>query len=123
MELNIHNHYYGHSKKTENLLKDIKELLIINNKIQEKMSQELDNLVKEVAEQKTVIESAVTFIQGIKERLDEAIGDNAKLAELSADLDMSQNQLAAAIEQNTTPQPAPAPIPATGTGDGTSPTT
>ena len=66
-----------------------------------KMSEQLDKLTQEVAENKTVMESAVTLLQGLKQRLDEAGTDAAKLAELSADLDTNTNALAAAVQANT----------------------
>jgi hypothetical protein len=81
----------------------------------------LDTLKTEVTEATTVMQSAATLIQGLKSKLDEAIeklnqGDNgAALEELSASLDTSSNDLAAAISANTPaepPAPAPAPEPA-----------
>jgi hypothetical protein len=66
-----------------------------------KMSEQLDKLTAEVAENKTVMQSAVTLLQGLKQRLDEAGTDAAKLSELSADLDANTNALAAAVTANT----------------------
>lgn len=66
-----------------------------------KMSEQLDKLTQEVAENKTVMQSAVTLLQGLKQRLDDAGTDQAKLAELSADLDTGTNALAAAVTANT----------------------
>jgi hypothetical protein len=66
-----------------------------------KMSEQLDKLTQEVAENKTVMASAVTLLQGLKQRLDDAGTDQAKLAELSADLDTNTNALAAAVTANT----------------------
>lgn len=65
------------------------------------MANELDNLTAEVAETKTVMGSAVTLLQGLKTKLDAAIGNPAALAALSAELDTSTNALAAAIAANT----------------------
>lgn len=65
------------------------------------MSEEVDKLAQEVAENKTVMGSAVTLLQGLKQRLDNAGTDKAKLAELSADLDTNTNALAAAVTANT----------------------
>lgn len=77
------------------------------------MSEQLDKLTQEVAENKTVMASAVTLLQGLKQRLDEAGTDQAKLAELSADLDANTNALAAAVQANTPAETEP------GTGTGT----
>jgi septal ring factor EnvC (AmiA/AmiB activator) len=67
----------------------------------ETMSEQLDKLTQEVAENKTVMASAVTLLQGLKQRLDEAGTDATKLAELSAELDSNTNALAAAVAANT----------------------
>lgn len=78
------------------------------------MTQQLDNLTKEVGETNTVIQSAIVLITGLKKSLDDAIaanqgGDNgAALDALSASLDTSTNELASAVTANT---PAPAPTP------------
>lgn len=69
------------------------------------MSAQLDTLVTEVAETNTVIDSAITLLQGLKSALDAAGTDPAKLAELSASLDSKQQELAAAIQANTPAQP------------------
>lgn len=63
----------------------------------------LDDLTTEVAEIKTVSESAMTLIVGLKAALDEAIasGDPAKLQALAADLDATAAALADAVAANT----------------------
>jgi len=68
----------------------------------------LDTLTAEVSEAKTIMESAVTAITGLKAKLDEAIasGDPNALTALSAALDASGNALAAAISENTPAAPA-----------------
>lgn len=68
------------------------------------MSAQLDTLVTEVSETNTVIDSAITLLQGLKAALDAAGTDPAKLAELSASLDAKQQELAAAIAANTPAQ-------------------
>jgi hypothetical protein len=84
-------------------LSELKTLLLnLLTKVNE-MSVEMDTLVTEVAETRTVIDSAVVFIQGIKQQLDEAGTDKTKLAELSAALDEKQQELATAIANPPTP--------------------
>lgn len=63
----------------------------------------LDTLKTEVSETKTVMASAVTLLQGLKAKLDEAIasGNPAELQALSDELDTNTNALAAAITTNT----------------------
>lgn len=67
----------------------------------------LDDLRAEVAESRTVTESAITLLQGLKQQLDEAIatGDPGALVELAADLDSQTNRLAEAVQLNTPQQP------------------
>lgn len=72
----------------------------------------IDTLTTEVTEATSVMTSAATLIQGLKTRLDEAIaaleqGDNGEaLNALSAQLDTSANDLAAAVSANTPAEPA-----------------
>lgn len=63
----------------------------------------LDDLRAEVAESRTVTESAIQLLQGLKQQLDEAIatGDPGALVELSAELDSQTNRLAEAVTLNT----------------------
>jgi uncharacterized protein with von Willebrand factor type A (vWA) domain len=67
------------------------------------MSETLDRLTNEVAENREVIGSAITLIQGIKVRLDEAIAsqDPAALEALASDLDSQTATLAQAVADNT----------------------
>lgn len=69
------------------------------------MADEMATLEAEVAETKTVAQSAVVLLQGLKQRLDEAGTDKVKLAALSADLGGSTDALAAAVVANTPADP------------------
>ena len=71
------------------------------------MNAELDRLTTEVAETRTVVESAIVLISGLRQRLDDAIasGDPAALTALSEDLDSQQAALAAAVAANTPTPP------------------
>lgn len=75
------------------------------------MAGELAKLTQEVAETKSVMQSAKALIVGLKEKLDAAGTDPAALAALSAELDASQNDLAAAIAANTPAAPTPIALP------------
>lgn len=72
------------------------------------MAGELAQLQQEVAENATVIDSAIVLIRGIKEALDAAKTDPAALAALSAALDAKEQELAAAIAENTPAEEPPA---------------
>lgn len=93
MELHIHIHHYGDEK----VLTEIKS---INQKLVH-MANELQGLQQEVAESKTVMQSAITLLQGLKQKLDEAGTNAAALKSLSDELDANTNALAAAVTANT----------------------
>jgi hypothetical protein len=84
-------------------LTELKALLHTVIAKEDLMAGELTLLQQEVAETKTVIDSAIVLIQGLKAALDAAIasGDPAALTALSAELDAKQAELAAAITAGT----------------------
>lgn len=65
------------------------------------MAGELERLQVEVAESATVIDSAIVLIRGIKAALDAAGTDRAALEMLSDSLDAKEQELSAAIVENT----------------------
>lgn len=71
------------------------------------MNAALADLAAKVAAEDTVIQSAVTLIQGLTQQLKDAAVDNAEVQSLAADIDAQTTALAAAIPANT-PAPAPA---------------
>ena len=99
MTINVNINIYHHDANKAQLDR-------IENKVNN-MANELDTLKAEVAETKTVMGSAVVLLQGLKQKLDEAGTDAAALAALSAELDTSTNDLAAAITANTPVEPQP----------------
>ena len=66
----------------------------------------LENLTREVEEQRTINQSAITLIQGLAQQLREAIesGSEEQLQALADSLDQSQRSLADAVSANTTSQ-------------------
>jgi hypothetical protein len=88
------------------IIGDDKFLMKILDEIQRKedlMAGELDLLKAAVAQNTTVIGSAIVLLQGLKEKLDEAIasGNPAALQALSDELGAQDQALAGAIEANT----------------------
>lgn len=81
-------------KTTLELLRGLKERML-------KMAKELDDLTAEVAEEVTIMDSAVTLITGLAQRLRDAGTDPAKLKALQADLDTGGKALAQAVIDNT----------------------
>jgi len=67
------------------------------------MSQQLDSLIAQVAATKTIEESAIALLVGLKAKLDDAIasGDPAQLQALSDALAADNAALADAITANT----------------------
>lgn len=62
----------------------------------------LDDLTREVAENKTVIDSAVALIQGLAQQIRDAGTSGTALADLATKLDTQSTALAAAVAANTT---------------------
>lgn len=96
MKVDINIYFHDSEAFTE-----IKTLL--SNLIQqgEKMAGEVQKLEQDVAENTTVVESAITLMQNIKALLDAAGTDPAKLAALSQALENNSTKLAAAVAANT----------------------
>lgn len=67
----------------------------------------LDELVTEVEENKTVVASAVTLLQGLSEALKDAGTDPVKLKALSTQLSNQTDALSAAVVANTPSQDDP----------------
>jgi hypothetical protein len=95
MEIHIHLHHHYDDK----LFTEIKS---INTNVKT-MANELDNLTAEVTETKDLQQSAITLLNGLKTKLDEAIANNdmSRVVALRDDLDASNASLAAAITANT----------------------
>lgn len=72
-----------------------------------KIMAAIDDLTREVTESRTAVDSAVSLIEGLKARLDEAIasGDMAQVQTLSDELSNNTDRLAAAVAANTPQQP------------------
>jgi uncharacterized protein YfcZ (UPF0381/DUF406 family) len=85
-------------------LAEIKELLqkLLTN--QHKIMADLTQLTAAVEAEGTVVQSAITLLQGLKAALDAAGTDPAALAALSASLGTQTQSLSDAVAANT-PQP------------------
>jgi hypothetical protein len=95
-------------------------LLIVKElrKTETQIMSTLDDVKAKVAEQSSVVASAVAFIDGLKDKLDAAVaelkagGSPEKIKEIVDALDADKNKLAEAIKENTIAEiePAPAPV-------------
>ena len=65
------------------------------------MSKEMDDLQAAVTAEDTVIDSAVTFINGVAAQIADAAGDRAKSLALAADVKARSDALAASMVANT----------------------
>jgi hypothetical protein len=79
--------------------------LVVSN--QEKMMSAIDDLQAAVAAEDTVIDSAITLIQGIPALIAAAGVDPAKLTALQNDITTKSSALAAAVAANTPAAPTP----------------
>lgn len=70
------------------------------------VSQELDDIKREVQESKSVTEGAAALIQSLADRILENKDNPAALEQLAQDLDAQSQQLAAAVQANTPVQPS-----------------
>jgi chromosome segregation ATPase len=79
----------------------------------ERMGKELDDLKTAVGRNTSVIGSAMTLLQGLKSRLDDALANNntADLQALSQELGTQDQALADAIAANTPAESQPATPP------------
>ena len=93
MHIHIHHHYHDDNQ-------------ILN--LLEKIMSALDDLTAAVAAEDTVIDSAVTLINGIPALIAAAGTDPAKLQALTADITAKASALSAAVVANT-PAATPAP--------------
>ena len=73
------------------------------------MSKEFDDLTAQVASNSAVLDSAVTLINGIADRITAAGVDPAKLTALTTELKAKDDVLAAAVTANTPVVATPAP--------------
>jgi len=98
--MGIHIHHYHHNDN---------EILTLLRHI---MSA-LDDLANAVAQEDTVIDSAITLINGIPALIAAAGVDPVKLAALQADIQAKSTSLASAVAANTPAAVNPAPPPQT----------
>lgn len=79
--------------------------------LEKKMSQELDDVKREVTESKTVMEGAATLLDQLSTLIRNNAEDPAALRKIASDMDAQQQALAAALLRNTpagTTEPPPA---------------
>ena len=97
----VNNHIHIHADHDKEAIAALasKLNLVIENQI--KIMADLTVITQEVAENNTVMQSAIVLLQGLKQKLDEAGTDAVKLKELSDALDTNTNSLAAAVAANT----------------------
>ena len=78
------------------------------------MSAQMDKLTADVAAEGTVIQSAITLLQGLSQQLKDAATDPVALQAVIDSIDSQTASLAAAVQANT-PVTTPTTPPVTGT--------
>jgi uncharacterized protein YoxC len=116
----IWNWYFG-STPLEELTQhmgEIKALLDNLNAREDFLMSILTDLEAKVAHQSTVVNSVLELVKGLSDKIKDAGLDEAKLAEIAAELDANSDKLAAAVAANTVGEvegpapyePAPEPV-------------
>lgn len=105
-------HPEQHPDFQAHVLCELDTIIQLLTQTKEQIMKELDDLKAEVARNTTVEKSALALIQGFKGQLDAAIasGNPQALKDLSTQLGANDDELAAAVAQNTVPAP-PTPAP------------
>ena len=88
---------FGRAKRIEEKIDTLTWLVHMILRREKAMGQELDALIAQVAETASTEQSAIIAIQGLIQKLVDAQGDPAKIAELTAELKEKTDALAAAI--------------------------
>lgn len=97
----IHVWHHGNEEKLDRII-DMLGTLVVQG---DKMSAQLDALTAQVASNTTVIDSAITLINGLAAAIVAAGTDPVKLQALTDALTAEDTKLAAAITANTPPSP------------------
>ena len=113
MKLTVDLNVFLHPGAIPHMGDQLNRILDLINKLETKMATALEDLTTKVSDTKTVIDSAIVLIQGIKAALDAAGSNPVALKALSDSLAASDAALAAAIVANTPAAivPAPTPVP------------
>ena len=101
MKLTIDLNIFSHPGATPHFEDQLNRILDAINQLGIKMATALEDLTTKVSDTKTVIDSAIVLIQGIKAALDAAGSNPVALKALSDSLATSDAALAAAIVANT----------------------
>ena len=101
MKLTVDLNVFLHPGATPHIEDQFNRILDAINKLEIKLATEMEDLTTKVAETKTVIDSAIVLIQGLKSKLDAAGTNPVALKALSDSLAASDASLAAAIVANT----------------------
>ena len=101
MKLTVDLNVFLHPGAIHHVMDQLNRILDTINQMEMKMANELDELTIKVAETKTVTESAIVLLQGLKAKLDAAGTNPVALKALSDSLAASDAALAAAVLANT----------------------
>jgi hypothetical protein len=108
MNIHVHIHHHGRNGDDEVLHNIFTLTQSIHTKLNE-MTPELQRLTDEVAEMKSLQQSAITLLGNLSQMIRERANDPAAINALADDIDSSNKQMADALAANTPAE----------TGDGT----
>lgn len=97
----MHIHIYHHHSFDDEVPSWVEDLVNLINLNKETIMAAIDDLQAAVAAEDTVIDSAITLIQGIPALIAAAGVDPAKLAALQSDITAKSAALAGAVAANT----------------------
>lgn len=103
MKFDIHAniHLHDHRAAADDVAYILNDLRGKVANLKESLMAILDPLTAEVAESKTIMESAVVLIEGIAAKLEAAKNDPVEIQRLADELNASSEPLAAAVAANT----------------------
>lgn len=106
MKIVIENLYVEISR-LDDVLDELQGLELLITERTNDMSAQLEVLKTEVAETKTVIDSAITLLNGLSAKIAELKDDPVALQALADELDAETKALSDAVVANTPVEPAP----------------
>jgi hypothetical protein len=110
--VHVNANVYVQSQESQQILAKLAELMaIVSTSVEQgvHMAGELQRLTQEVAETKTVMQSAAVLLGTLAQRIRDLATDPAALNQLADELDQEQSALGAAIVANTPADEPPTP--------------
>lgn len=95
-----------HADRIEKKLDRALELLMGIKALEQQMAHTLDEVLSDVTDESTVVDSLVTLVQGLHDQVTAAKGDQVKIDAIFAAAEANKAKLAAALVANTDAAPS-----------------